>query len=120
MIGSSELIVVLLLAFFLFGPKKLPEMMRSMGRAVGEYQKALKDFERETQLAALGGGVPPKELSKAKEETSPELIEIARNLGIEVEGKPRDQILKEIKEKTDRKEEARPKKKKLEKPPLAE
>ncbi len=55
MIGASEMLVVLVLALIFFGPKKLPELMRSLGKAMGEYQKALRDFERGTQMAALGG-----------------------------------------------------------------
>jgi TatA/E family protein of Tat protein translocase len=40
MIGSTELIAILIAALFLFGPKKLPELARSLGSAVGEFKKA--------------------------------------------------------------------------------
>ena len=40
MIGSTELIAILIAALFLFGPNKLPELARSLGSAVGEFKKA--------------------------------------------------------------------------------
>jgi len=40
MIGSTELIAILVAALFLFGPNKLPELARSLGSAVGEFKKA--------------------------------------------------------------------------------
>ncbi len=39
MIGSTELIAILIAALFLFGPQKLPELARSLGSAVGEFKK---------------------------------------------------------------------------------
>lgn len=51
MIGSSEVIVILIIALLLFGPKKLPELTKSLGRAVAEYHKAVRDFEREVEKA---------------------------------------------------------------------
>jgi len=35
------------LALVLFGPKKLPELARGIGKALGELQKAKEDFHRE-------------------------------------------------------------------------
>jgi TatA/E family protein of Tat protein translocase len=45
--GGTELLVVLAIAVVLFGPKKLPELARTIGHAVGEYHKATKEFENE-------------------------------------------------------------------------
>lgn len=47
MIGSSELLLILGAAFFLMGPKKIPELARSLGKATAEYRKAVRDFELE-------------------------------------------------------------------------
>jgi TatA/E family protein of Tat protein translocase len=49
MIGSSELIIILVLALLLFGPKKLPELARALGEAAREYQKAAREFDKETE-----------------------------------------------------------------------
>jgi len=46
-IGASELILILLLVLILFGPGKLPEVGRSLGKALTEFKKAKKDLENE-------------------------------------------------------------------------
>lgn len=45
MIGSTELIAILIAALFLFGPQKLPELARSLGSAFGEFKKAQQAAE---------------------------------------------------------------------------
>ena len=47
-VGQCEFIIILILALFLFGPKKLPELARSLGHAVAEYHKAVREFKNET------------------------------------------------------------------------
>lgn len=47
MIGSTELIAILIAALFLFGPQKLPELARSLGSAMGEFKKAQLAAEME-------------------------------------------------------------------------
>lgn len=47
MIGSSELIVILIIVLLLFGPQKLPELAKALGKAAGEYHRAEREFERE-------------------------------------------------------------------------
>lgn len=45
-IGTTELLVVLLVALVVFGPRKLPELGRSLGRALSQLQAASDDFKR--------------------------------------------------------------------------
>jgi sec-independent protein translocase protein TatA len=40
MIGTPELILILLVALLLFGPNKLPELARALGTSVKEFKKA--------------------------------------------------------------------------------
>lgn len=40
-IGGSEIIVILLLVLVLFGGKKIPELMKGLGKGVKEYKKAM-------------------------------------------------------------------------------
>jgi sec-independent protein translocase protein TatA len=46
-IGPMELILILTLALLLFGPKKLPEIGKTVGRALSEFRKASVDIRRE-------------------------------------------------------------------------
>lgn len=46
-IGAGELILILVIVLILFGPGKLPEVGRSLGKALSEFKKAKKDFENE-------------------------------------------------------------------------
>ncbi len=43
-IGTNEIILIMLLALLLFGPKKLPEIGRTIGSTVRELKKAARDF----------------------------------------------------------------------------
>lgn len=52
-IAGNDLIIIILLGIFLiFGTKRLPQFSRTMGRAVGEYEKAREMFRREMENAA--------------------------------------------------------------------
>ena len=46
-IGLPEMAVIFTLALLVFGPKKLPEIGRSMGKAIRGFQDASRDFESE-------------------------------------------------------------------------
>lgn len=54
-IGTTELIVVLLVALILFGPRKLPELGRSLGQAMSQFRRASEDFKRTWEAEAAGG-----------------------------------------------------------------
>ncbi|MFL6256467.1 MAG: twin-arginine translocase TatA/TatE family subunit [Pyrinomonadaceae bacterium] len=45
-LGTTELLVVAVVALVLFGPRKLPEIGRSVGKAIGEFKRASDDFKR--------------------------------------------------------------------------
>jgi len=69
MIGTTELIAILIAALFLFGPQKLPELARSLGGAVGEFKKAQRAAEMElTQFDAYTRKAENKFIPKDKDE----------------------------------------------------
>jgi sec-independent protein translocase protein TatA len=46
-IGLPEMMVIMVIALLVFGPKKLPEIGKSLGKAIRGFQDASKDFENE-------------------------------------------------------------------------
>ena len=46
-IGGPEIIVILLIVLVLFGGKKIPELMKGLGKGVKEYKKAMNSIEEE-------------------------------------------------------------------------
>ena len=46
MLGTQELILILIAALVLFGPTKLPEMAQSLGKAIGEFKIAQIESEK--------------------------------------------------------------------------
>ena len=45
-LGTTELLVILLVALVIFGPRKLPQMTRSVAKSIGEFKRASEDFKR--------------------------------------------------------------------------
>ncbi|HEX2013600.1 MAG TPA: twin-arginine translocase TatA/TatE family subunit [Nitrososphaera sp.] len=85
-IAGSEWIIILLLAIILiFGTKKLPQFSRSIGKAIGEFEKAREMFRREMEEAsdqATGVGKIPKVTGPVGSERE-KLETLASSLGIE-------------------------------------
>lgn len=44
-IGMTELIVILVVALVVIGPKRLPELARTLGKALGDFKRATSDFQ---------------------------------------------------------------------------
>ena len=87
-IGMPELIIILVIALIIFGPRKLPELGRSLGKSIGEFKKASNELrstleeeiriedqrdqraamraEQDSAIAAAGtSGVPPAPVTPA-------------------------------------------------------
>ncbi|TYT74180.1 twin-arginine translocase TatA/TatE family subunit [Desulfobotulus mexicanus] len=58
--GMPEILIILALALIVIGPKKLPDLARSLGKAFGEFKSASKDFKD-----ALNAETPVGEESKS-------------------------------------------------------
>ncbi|MGO8807758.1 MAG: twin-arginine translocase TatA/TatE family subunit, partial [Candidatus Bathyarchaeia archaeon] len=91
-IGAIAIVVIL------WGPAKIPEFAKALGRAKGEFTKAQNEFtkaasETPQTSSVTTFNVPPPPALKSRDEV---LIDAARSLGISTEGKTRDQISEEI------------------------
>jgi Tat protein translocase TatB subunit len=67
-IGGSEVILLFIVALLLFGPRRLPEIGRTLGKAMADFRRATNEFktslEREVQIESL------KETTRALEVTT--------------------------------------------------
>jgi TatA/E family protein of Tat protein translocase len=84
-LGMPELIMIMVLALLLFGPKKLPEIGKQVGKALGEFKRASNDLKRtiEDEMEKASSAVkiddPPKtEPEKAAPALAPADGTIAR------------------------------------------
>ena len=59
-IGPWELIVIMLIALIVVGPSKLPEVARSMGKALNDFRRATSGVQREFEEALKYEPAPPK------------------------------------------------------------
>ena len=62
-LGSTELLVILGAALIFFGPRRLPQLSRQLGKSLSEFRRASEDFkrtwEREANLESYEKGVEP-------------------------------------------------------------
>jgi TatA/E family protein of Tat protein translocase len=62
-LGFPEMIFIFLLALIIFGPKKLPEIGRQIGKALNEFKRASNEFRAqiETEIANIDREVQPRD-----------------------------------------------------------
>ena len=59
-IGMPELVVILVVALLVLGPKRLPEVARSLGKAVAEFRRQSNEVMEELQTQIHAEEAPPK------------------------------------------------------------
>jgi TatA/E family protein of Tat protein translocase len=86
-LGSTELLFILAMALVFFGPRKLPQLSRSLGKSLAEFRRASDDFKRtwarEATLeesngvaATADGAAPARENSILQNEQSIHPLEL--------------------------------------------
>ena len=93
LIGLPEMILILVVALLFFGPDKIPEIARSLGKAAGEFKKAQTETEREI-----------KRLNEPMDEKDTKIHNLAIEMGLEVKNKTSEQLVEEIRLKIRSKE----------------
>lgn len=77
-----------MVAIFLWGPQKIPELARALGRARREFEEGSKELS-----SSVTGAGQPSPTPKTGDQI---LVETARQMGISTEGKTREQISQDI------------------------
>ena len=78
-LGATELIFILAIALIFFGPRKLPQLARSMGKGLAEFRKASDDFKRtwEREVALETSTVDDHVITPSTESTTTENADVA-------------------------------------------
>jgi sec-independent protein translocase protein TatA len=74
-IGLPEMAVIMVVALLIFGPKKLPEIGRSLGKTIRSFQEASNEFQNEfkreaeqlEQAVKTTAEIEPKQIEAVKE-----------------------------------------------------
>jgi sec-independent protein translocase protein TatA len=59
-VGPLEIAIVLLIALVVFGPKRLPELGKSMGKGIREFKGSLSTDDDKGEIAAESSTKPPE------------------------------------------------------------
>ena len=77
-IGTMELVVILVIALMVFGPRKLPELGRSIGKSLGEFKRASNDLRHTLEDEIHVEEQARREADKPKPAPSPAAAPAAR------------------------------------------
>lgn len=79
-IGGGELIFILFIILMLFGSDKVPEMARTMGKAMAQIKNATNDIKSEIQKGAESNGFDTKSLTDFTRNITSEIDETKKSI----------------------------------------
>ncbi|MHC1564002.1 MAG: Sec-independent protein translocase subunit TatA/TatB [Candidatus Hecatellaceae archaeon] len=121
--GVEWIILLAIFLVFIFGSKKMPEIMRHLGKAMGEFEKSRIEIQREIMAASQAvqnplspqtqnvqpppqsqppvqiQGYQPKSKVKPARKSTGFLMKMAEELGVETENRSEEEIWEEIRKK---------------------
>ena len=59
-IGLGEILILVLVVLILFGPNKLPELGKALGKAVGEFRRGIKEGLDDKEPSSKNDSTPSK------------------------------------------------------------
>lgn len=81
-LGGPELILIFIVGLVVFGPRKLPEIGKSLGKMIGEFKRASADFQRtvedEVETEKLRKEISSAEYTSPAPEESPAAAPVIR------------------------------------------
>jgi sec-independent protein translocase protein TatA len=95
-VGTEWIWIIFLVVFLLFGSKKLPELSRAIGKAMGDLQRGREEIEREFRLATSIPKPQPLPENLKESPQSSRLAKAAENIELESKGKSDEELRKEI------------------------
>jgi sec-independent protein translocase protein TatA len=79
-IGGGELILILFVGLMLFGSDKIPDIARTMGKAMAQLKNATNDIKSEIQKGAESNGLDSKSISDITGNINQEISKAKENL----------------------------------------
>jgi TatA/E family protein of Tat protein translocase len=73
-LGMPEMIFIFLLALVIFGPKKLPELGRQLGKALGEFKKASNEFKNQLEVEMMNIELEERSKQAPPPDNSPKIL----------------------------------------------
>src|SRR3974390_3110370 len=73
-LGMPEMIFIFLLALVLFGPKKMPELGRQLGKALAEFKKASNEFKSQLETEMMNIELEERARQAPPPDNSPKIL----------------------------------------------
>ncbi|WP_243028396.1 twin-arginine translocase TatA/TatE family subunit [Thermus albus] len=84
-LGMQEILVILVVALLIFGPKKLPELGRSLGQSIREFKRGAQEIREELEKSVdVRDDKGPEGARLAREELKPKPVSEASSKAPEV------------------------------------
>lgn len=93
-IGMPEMLLILAVALIVFGPKKLPDLAKSLGRAFGEFKKATNEMKESLEIDSSMSDIRKSfdqvssKITSSADETGSRIVQEEKDTADEEENQP--------------------------------